>query len=446
MEEYKYLFSVITTIYNTEKYLEECIESVINQTIGFENIQLILINNGSTDSSGEICLRYKNKYPDNVVYEKKQHGSIGTGRNAGYKYIEGKYVSILDSDDLFLLTVCEKAYSYFESNYEKINIVRGNLIMFTDEEDLRKISIDEDVKPKTLDIRVDRLPLNSSFQGAFFKKSIFVKYYFDENCTYSGDDIKLLNIILLNEVIYGDLNAVTHLYRAKRKGSLTRCMHSYNAREYVFKYINKIVFETLINISLLIYGEVLKHIQWLFVKYLSLYLSLKPIEIYMNKFLNDARELMKFVEYDATMPEDILHILVYIEKRCKTLDNDLIIIDRKLLEQKVIMSDKKRYINCTILNSNIFQNTNNQTILKIKGCLEIIKFYKMNNIYFKIDQRLFLAEIFNKEVIVQMHEFEISSRYDFFINLNYYDCKNKIIEIYLDIDGELIFCPPLLKF
>ena len=56
-----FLFSVIMAIYNTGKYLDDSIGSIINQTIGFEKIQLILINDGSTDNSQEICLKYKKK-------------------------------------------------------------------------------------------------------------------------------------------------------------------------------------------------------------------------------------------------------------------------------------------------------------------------------------------------------------------------------------------------
>ena len=57
-----YLFSVIMAIYNTGRYLDDSIGSIVNQTIGFKNIQLILINDGSTDNSEEICLKYKKKF------------------------------------------------------------------------------------------------------------------------------------------------------------------------------------------------------------------------------------------------------------------------------------------------------------------------------------------------------------------------------------------------
>ncbi len=69
---YQFKFTVVTPVYNVEEYLEETLESVLSQTIGFEeNIQMILVNDGSPDNSEEICLKYQKKYPDNIIYLKK---------------------------------------------------------------------------------------------------------------------------------------------------------------------------------------------------------------------------------------------------------------------------------------------------------------------------------------------------------------------------------------
>jgi glycosyltransferase involved in cell wall biosynthesis len=66
-----YIFSVIIPIFNTGRYLDDSIGSLINQTIGFENIQIILVNDGSEDKSENICLKYKEKYKNNIIYIKK---------------------------------------------------------------------------------------------------------------------------------------------------------------------------------------------------------------------------------------------------------------------------------------------------------------------------------------------------------------------------------------
>ena len=98
--KYKYKISVIVPIYNVENYLSETIESVIHQTIGFKkNIQLILVNDGSPDDSETICLKYKNKYPDNILYIKQKNSGVSAARNHALDYIEGEYVNFLDSDD-----------------------------------------------------------------------------------------------------------------------------------------------------------------------------------------------------------------------------------------------------------------------------------------------------------------------------------------------------------
>ena len=66
--EYKYKVSVISAVYNCEEYLEEAIDSIIDQTLDFENIQIVLVDDGSSDGSGKICDRYKEEYPDNTIY------------------------------------------------------------------------------------------------------------------------------------------------------------------------------------------------------------------------------------------------------------------------------------------------------------------------------------------------------------------------------------------
>lgn len=89
----QFLFSVIIPIYKVENYLSETIASVITQDIGFEeNIQMILVNDGSPDNSEAICLHYRDAYPDNIIYIKQENAGVGAARNAGIPYIQGKYV------------------------------------------------------------------------------------------------------------------------------------------------------------------------------------------------------------------------------------------------------------------------------------------------------------------------------------------------------------------
>ena len=85
MKHSDYQFSVVMAVYNVEKYIAEAVGSVIDQTIGFQsNIQIVFVDDGSTDNSGIICDRYKEKYPDNIVVihkKKRRAGKSPPGRS-----------------------------------------------------------------------------------------------------------------------------------------------------------------------------------------------------------------------------------------------------------------------------------------------------------------------------------------------------------------------------
>lgn len=106
-------FSIIVPFYNTELYIEECIESVLAQT--FTNWELILINDGSTDESVEIARKYEHQY-EKIKYISIHHSGLPAARNAGLKVAEGDYIAILDSDDLLLsdhFDKCKKMLAEF---------------------------------------------------------------------------------------------------------------------------------------------------------------------------------------------------------------------------------------------------------------------------------------------------------------------------------------------
>ena len=89
MNDYKYKVSVVMPLYNVANYLDEAIDSIVNQTIGFEeNIQLVLVNDGSPDNVSVICQKYKEQYPDNVVYLEQPNSGVSAARNNGIQYIE----------------------------------------------------------------------------------------------------------------------------------------------------------------------------------------------------------------------------------------------------------------------------------------------------------------------------------------------------------------------
>ena len=90
------LISVIIPIFNVEKFLTACIDSVLNQT--YENIEIILIDDGSTDTCPQICDKYEKK-DSRVTVIHKENGGISSARNAGLDASHGEYIYFLDGDD-----------------------------------------------------------------------------------------------------------------------------------------------------------------------------------------------------------------------------------------------------------------------------------------------------------------------------------------------------------
>ena len=115
----KFKFSVVMAIYNTEEYVSDAIESVINQSIGFEkNIQLILVDDGSTDNTPNILKKYQKNYSENIIVLTQKNQGQASARNNGLKYAKGKYINFLDSDDYLSENAMQEVYRFFEQHYK----------------------------------------------------------------------------------------------------------------------------------------------------------------------------------------------------------------------------------------------------------------------------------------------------------------------------------------
>lgn len=102
------LISIIVPIYNVEKYIHRCIDSIINQT--YKNIEIILVDDGSSDGSGKICDEYQRK-DERIKAIHKKNGGLGFARNSGLDVASGKYVTFIDGDDYIGLTHIEKMHT-----------------------------------------------------------------------------------------------------------------------------------------------------------------------------------------------------------------------------------------------------------------------------------------------------------------------------------------------
>lgn len=124
------LVSVIIPVYNVEEYLRKCVDSVLNQT--YKNLEIILVDDGSTDSSGKICDEYVEK-DERISAVHQKNGGLSVARNSGLSEAEGKYVYFLDSDDYITDNALETLVEIAEK--DNSDIVFFDAVSFADTDD-----------------------------------------------------------------------------------------------------------------------------------------------------------------------------------------------------------------------------------------------------------------------------------------------------------------------
>lgn len=113
------LITVIVPIYKTEKYLQRCVDSIINQT--YKNLEIILVDDGSPDNSGQICDLYA-KLDKRVKVLHKKNGGLSDARNAGIDIAQGEYISFLDSDDWIDERYIDRLYQLLINSNSDISV------------------------------------------------------------------------------------------------------------------------------------------------------------------------------------------------------------------------------------------------------------------------------------------------------------------------------------
>lgn len=235
MEKIK--ISIIIPTYNVEKYLRECLDSILAQT--FQDFEIICVDDGSTDRTLDILQEYKRK-DDRFVILQQRHAGAGAARNHGLKLAEGKYIQFLDSDDYFEPTLLEELYTRAEKFGSDLTVCSSRKI---DDEG----NITETGSPN-FPINIDKVPMEQVFNRQDFKDEIFCllipvvwnklirKSFLDENHLEFPKLTIYEDIAFMHSVVaYADKIVVFNKelinYRFNRPGSLvsTRSEHTIEA-------------------------------------------------------------------------------------------------------------------------------------------------------------------------------------------------------------------------
>lgn len=182
--------SIIVPVYNIEKYIVRCIESILNQT--YRNLEIILVDDGSTDSSGSICDEYAKK-DDRIVVIHKVNGGLSDARNAGLKVVTGDYIGYVDGDDWIDSTMYEDMLSVMEAKDIKLSICRYKKVFTGETIDNSSGEVCIFDVATVLDIHINEHPqyvIHNSVWSRLFKREIvegieFPKGQNSEDIVYS---------------------------------------------------------------------------------------------------------------------------------------------------------------------------------------------------------------------------------------------------------------------
>lgn len=208
------LISIIVPVYNVEKYLEECIESIIHQT--YKNLEIILVDDGATDHSGKMCDEFAKK-DNRIKVIHKENGGLSDARNAGIEIATGEYIQFVDSDDCLNPKMCEILYEeikqtnaeislcsyYVWTNDEKNTSATYTREIYTPEQALQEFLLDQKVKAYAW--------------NKMFKKSLFDTIRFPVKRVFE-DQLTIPILFAMASKIA--LNNIPLYYYRQREGSI----------------------------------------------------------------------------------------------------------------------------------------------------------------------------------------------------------------------------------
>lgn len=411
-------FSTIIAIYNTEDFLAEAIDSVINQSLGFDDIELILVNDGSQDSSEDICLEYQKKYPDNIKYIYQENQGQAIARNNAMQIANGKYLNFLDSDDKFELNAFELVYNFFEENYDDVDIVSIPIVFF-DRQTGDHILNYKYTSTRVVDLIKEPNYVQFSASAAFFKREAIGNNTFDKDLVVSEDSL-FLNKIMLEKNKMGVISGTSYLYRKREELSSTVDSAVSNKDYYLHR--SKVFFKGLFDYCKKRHGKLLD-----FIKYTVMY------DIQWMFDIKDLSNVLNKEEFDELC--DILHelldeiddeIILNQKHRDKALLNNILAFKYGKIET---IKDEK--------NHNVIKKINKHTVDELYYHVFYMDAVEINND--KLYLLGFLKSFFKEdEIKIQALKYDENEFIDSWVE---YFNDNKLLFIndeFLNIEGKTI--------
>lgn len=260
-KKYRYTFSIIMSVYNVAPWLREAVDSLLKQDIGFfEHVQIIFVDDGSKDESGKICDEYALRYPQNIIVIHKQNGGLGSARNEGLKYVQGRYVNFFDPDDRLSSNTLREVKSFFEIHEkDDIDLVAIPLFMFEGKNGPHVLNYKFDKGSRIINLDKEPECMHNSGAASFIRQDVVTRMRFD-NTLCNSEDTDFLTRYFLQKTRYGVVSTVKYHYRKRREGSSRVQVSSKLKENYIpllYSYHYKII-----NYALDLFNKVPRFVQF----------------------------------------------------------------------------------------------------------------------------------------------------------------------------------------
>lgn len=262
-----YIITIISPCYNSERTLKRCIESIINQSIGFENIELILYDDASTDNTRKIIEEYSEKYNNIVPIFSNSNRGPGVGKDLGIEKSTGKYVMFLDSDDEYEQNMCECLLNEINEDIDIVSCNYGVIDGFYSTTVYCKFKEDYKSKSRSLLSHNELIYLPSAIVvNKMFKRNIIIKYNVKFTSIRNGEDELFLRQYLLYSKNLIHLNNYVGYMIHKQDDSISKSQTVEDLFSYllVCKRIKEIYEGIDVDMSMLLEGRIQLFIQSLF--------------------------------------------------------------------------------------------------------------------------------------------------------------------------------------
>ena len=366
------LISIVIPIYNAEKYLEECLNSIKSQT--YKNFEVIMVNDGSKDDSETICMNFL-RSDSRFRYLKKENGGVSSARNVGLDNVEGDYITFIDADDwvdenyldLLITTVKKNHSDIVVSSYKQFNNIDIFYLRAYSLQEKYLLNFERMNRDDFLTIFPKLMSTNVCFNNAvakLFRKELVNDLRFDTSIKY-GEDLDFYFRLYLNVDSISYVDEPTYVYRMHGDSTTSNFNQEHAEQELtIFKQMYEKIQE--IGLPSIHYFNKLK-------KLLELRMDFLENKVLLNEYLDFLKNIGETVTYPNTLISVVIpvyNVSPYLRLCLESVENqtypyfEVLLIndgsrdDSKDICQEFINKDKRfRYFEQENLGISVARNT-----------------------------------------------------------------------------------------